>query len=129
MNGIILSSTFAGVAVALLAADAIPFVRAWNTASALVPRRESLLPSAVVDFLHRMRSIGRKNDPAQWEEVCYSLAFHLRAGETPAQAVRGAAGEGESPAHSVLAKVTQLYDAGSALQVSLASQADRKSVV
>jgi hypothetical protein len=54
--------------------------------------------------------MSEKRDPALWEEVCYSLAFHVRAGETPAQAVKGGALEGESFAHDALKAVSHAYD-------------------
>jgi len=119
----ILSSLLAGVSVSLLAADIGSSVKVWNLAPALVSRRDRLLPRVITEMAQRVGNLGRREDPVLWEEICYSLAFHLRAGETPAQAIRAVAVEGDSFTHRVLQKVAHAYDAGTALQVALAAQA------
>lgn len=112
----------AGAAATLLSMDVLQAIKAWNMAPALVERRETVLPS-VAALWGKVRMRGKRRDAALWEETCYSLAFHLRAGETPSQAVRGVGMEGESFAHMALRSVTQAYDAGTSLQVALAAEA------
>jgi Flp pilus assembly protein TadB len=61
-------------------------------------------------FLFRPRC-----EPHIWEEVFYSLAFRLRAGETLPQAVRGVSEEGSTPAHESLKRIVRVYEAGTPL--------------
>ena len=102
--------------------DVLRAVKIWNMAPALVERRETVLPSMTA-LLEKLRMRDRRRDAAFWEETCYSLAFHLRAGETLSQAVRGVGTEGESPAQMALRSATQAYDAGTSLQAALAVEA------
>lgn len=117
------SALLAGAAVSLLVADVVTSVKAWNLAPALVPRPRLLLPGALLGVARRVRELLERHDPALWEEVCYSLAFHVRAGETPAQAVKGVAGEGDSFAHETLKAVSQAYDSGASLEAAFGSVA------
>lgn len=118
-------SLLAGAAVAAAAADLISSVKAWNMASALLPRREGLVVPFAGRVIQAVREVAWSRGEEQWEAVCYSLALHLRAGETPAQGVRAAAEEGNSPAHSVLRSVSQAYDAGTPLHSALFAHAGR----
>lgn len=122
MTGLVLPSALAAVSVALLVVDAVPFVRAWNTSPALLPRRESFTLRRAASYLRSMGSLARKVDGADWEQICYSLAFHLRAGESPVQAVRCVASEGDSSPYEVLSTVARGYDAGSTLSAALSAQ-------
>jgi len=117
------TAVLTGTSVALLAADVGLTARTWNTHPALVPRQDAITSPVVAWFLRWAGDLLHKRDAAQWEEICYSLAFHLRAGETPAQAVRGVAGEGNSFAHSALLAVAQAYEAGTQMQAALDAQA------
>ncbi|MGE5578776.1 MAG: type II secretion system F family protein [Bacillota bacterium] len=125
MIGLHISAAFTGVAIALLTADVVSSVKAWNLAPALAPRPRSLLPEGLSSVIWRVRELSEKRDPALWEEVCYSLAFHIRAGETPAQAVKGVAEEGDSFVHETLKGVSRAYDAGASLETAFASVAGR----
>lgn len=118
-------AVFAGAAVSFLVADIVSSIKAWNVAPALAPRPRSLLPDTLAGLLVRVRELTEKRDPALWEEVCYALAFHVRAGETPAQAVRGVAAEGNSFAHEVLKTVSQVYDSGASLEAAFGSVSGR----
>ncbi len=74
--------------------------------------------------LARLRDLPKKaltkdNDSASWEEAAFSLAFHLRAGEPLAQALRAVAEEGEGFAQSCLMKAYRRYEAGAALPAAL----------
>ncbi len=119
------AAALAGAAVALLTADVVSSVKAWNLAPALAPRPKALLPEWLSRMLQRVCEMSEKRDPALWEEVCYSLAFHVRAGETPAQAVKGVALEGESFAHDALKAVSHAYDSGASLDTAFGVIAGR----
>jgi tight adherence protein B len=71
----------------------------------------------------RARSLLRAGDePHVWEEVFYSLAFHLRAGEALPQAVRAVSEEGASTAHEALRRVVRAYEAGATLAQAFQTQ-------
>ncbi len=125
MSGIGVPSLLAGAAVAMLTADVLPFMKSLNTAPALMERRNFTVLARVVQFIEKVRGLGSKGTGEAWEQICYSLAFHLRAGETAAQAVRGTAAEGDSAAHTLLMKVAQSYDAGTGLQAALESRSSQ----
>jgi len=73
--------------------------------------------------LKAMSAFSPKCEPHIWEEVFYSLAFRLRAGETLPQAVRGVSEEGSTPAHESLKGVVRAYEAGAPLAQAFHSQA------
>jgi tight adherence protein B len=65
-----------------------------------------------------------RSEPHVWEEIFYSLAFRLRAGETLSQAVRGVSEEGSTPAHESLKRIVRAYEAGAPLAQAFHSQAN-----
>ncbi len=77
--------------------------------------------SAVV---YRAMSLLRpRSEPHVWEEVFYSLAFHLRAGEALPQAIRAVSEESASTAHEALRRVVRAYEAGATLAQAFQTQA------
>lgn len=111
-----------GGATVLLSMDLLATVKSWNLAPALSDRQPAGGPSLFSRAVARARSVLRRRDPAVWEEAAYSLAFHIRAGETPAQALRAVSTERDTPAHFGLRKAIQMYDAGSSLEAALVAQ-------
>ncbi len=67
----------------------------------------------------------RKGEGVFWEEAAFSLAFHLRAGEPPAQALRSVAEEGDDFARSCFMRAYRRYESGSPLPEAINDQADR----
>lgn len=65
------------------------------------------------------KALMKDRDSASWEEAAFSLAFHLRAGEPLAQALRAVAEEGEGFAQSCLMKAYRRYEAGASLHAAL----------
>jgi hypothetical protein len=110
-----------GAATFFLSLDIVGTVRSWRLAPALLDR-EPWKPRSSPGVVGKARGLFRRRDPSMWEEVSYSLAFHLRAGEPIAQALRSVATEGDAPAHAALRKAVQLYDAGSSFSAALTTQ-------
>ena len=106
----------------LLSLDVLGTVKTWNLAPALLDRRTVFTPARVPSLIRALWSPLKRSDPAIWEEIAYSLAFHLRAGETSAQAVRGVSRDRDTPAHAVLKSACQAYDAGASLLSALGAE-------
>ncbi len=121
---VLLSALLVAGAASALTADLLSTAKVWSLAPALVERKESWIPEAVSTMLGRLRHAFARRDVSVWEEVCYSIALHLRAGETAAQAIRGVGAEGGTFAHAALRAVSQVYEAGTSLQEALARQAE-----
>ncbi|HHY44584.1 MAG TPA: hypothetical protein GX512_02575 [Firmicutes bacterium] len=77
----------------------------------------------VAGALKAVSLLNRRCEPHVWEEVFYSLAFRLRAGEALSQAVRGVSEEGSTPAHESLRRVVRAYEAGVPLAQAFHSHA------
>lgn len=116
-----------GIWLGLLTGDVLGTVKVWNTAPALVDRKPVFPPGLISRVRSQAASLFVRQDPAVWEEISYSLAFHLRAGETPAQAVRGVSEERDSSPYLALRRACQGYDAGTPLLPALTSEARRSS--
>ncbi len=77
----------------------------------------------ILAFYDKLKSrfLGTKDDVSLYEDVCYSLAFHLRAGETSAQALKHVSQEAEEGAYGLLKRVFAAYEAGSPFLDALSS--------
>lgn len=54
-----------------------------------------------------------------WDEIAFSLAFHMKAGATVIGAIRAVSEEGNTHGHKALKRVFQLYQAGSSLMPAI----------
>jgi tight adherence protein B len=111
-----------GAAVVLASLDVLGTVRTWNLAPALLDRHPFTWPRKLGRIAAPMRALFKRDDPAAWEDVSYSLAFHMRAGETPVQALRAVSMEKSTPPYVTLRRAVQQYDAGSSFNAALAAQ-------
>ncbi|HHW27410.1 MAG TPA: hypothetical protein GXX23_08800 [Firmicutes bacterium] len=120
----------AGTAVALTVLDIGYTARGWSwgtTALAeYLPRRRSWLLKRLETSVERLRESS--NDLAIWEEIAFSLACHIRAGETLAQALKAVADEGTEPPYRLLKRAFHEYEAGVPVLTALnaASQRSRE---
>lgn len=112
----LLSSVCFAYAIYLVLCDFQDTANRWKWA-ALVPPKPGSPNQTALRKLRDMwyRLLRMRSDSAQWEEVAVSLAFHIRAGQTPSQAVRDVAGSGTSPVHQRLMEAYKAYEAGASL--------------
>ncbi len=109
-----LASLFLGAAAALVALDLGKARRAWRFGAAtLESERIDLLsgPLAALTWAVQKR-MNASSDLLSWEEIAFSLACHLRAGETVAQALTAVSLEDGDRPHQALRRVCQEYEAG-----------------
>ncbi|MGI6643823.1 MAG: type II secretion system F family protein [Bacillota bacterium] len=70
----------------------------------------------------RVRSVAVSSEnQSAWEDICSSLAFHIRAGDTVAQSLKSVSFEGDSEPYCRLRKAFAAYEAGSSIVDSLIS--------
>lgn len=119
---VLIAALLWGIAASLLCLDVLGTARNWGLAPALLERSASLKTGNLLSVLRRPLSALKRPDPALWEEIAYSLAFHLKAGETPVQAVRAVSSDRDTPAHESLRSVCQAYDAGAPFLVALGTR-------
>ena len=89
--------------------------RGWSLGPAALAGSSTVVrplsfPKSVKEWLDGLR--GASDDLSTWEEIAFSLASHIRAGETLAQALRGVAGEGTDAPYGLLKKACHEYEAG-----------------
>ena len=123
MTHLVASLLWAG-SCSLLCLDVVRTARGWNLAPALVergPRGKSLAAL----LMGSLREAARKRNPSAWEDISYALASHIRAGEPVAQAFRSVSSEGVDPAYGAVARVVQLYDAGSTFTDALEAESKK----
>ena len=120
MTLIVASLLWAG-SCSFLCLDVAHTVKAWNIAPALLER--SSKGKSLASFLAgSLREVTRKGSASAWEDISYALASHIRAGEPVVQAFRSVSSEGVDPAYSTVARVVQLYDAGSTFTDALEAE-------
>ena len=110
-----LCSACLGLGVALLVLDLGYTVKGWSLGPAaltlpLQPARHSSLTKTFRALLDKLR--GSEEDLLLWEEIAFSLACHMRAGETVAQSLKGVAGEGTGTPYKLLKRTCHEYEAG-----------------
>lgn len=120
---LLLASVTWGLWLATLAADVLGTVKAWGMAPALLDRRPGLPAGWPLSVASKVAHPLRRSDPVVWEEIAYSLAFHLRAGETTAQAVKAVSAERDTAPYTALKRACQAYDAGTPLLSALNAEA------
>lgn len=113
----------AGVLTALTVYAATLYVGFLRTPYWAVPpvpgKSASLhLVKLLAKFRNRLKGSAA---PGIWEDVFYSIAFHLRAGETLQQAVRGVAEEGSGGPYELLRGATRAYEGGAPILQALRS--------
>jgi len=110
-----------GIVVFLICLDISNTLRIWTFSPGLAQIHRSL-------WLKRFRLLGEKwlkqlsratQKDSLWDEIAFSLAFHLKAGETLVQAIRGVSEEDTAAEHNSLKKVFQLYEAGTSIYSAL----------
>lgn len=111
----IICSLCLGLGVALVVLDLGLTARSWSLGPAaltetLPPARPLSFPRPVRKLLDRLRDSS--DELSTWEEIAFSLASHIRAGETLAQALRDVAAEGSDAPYSLLKKACHEYEAG-----------------
>ncbi len=119
-------SCMVSVSVCLVLADFRETRRGWIWGQAASTKRDSGALGQTVQLLKRFFGsvTNRPQDTAVWEDICFSLAFHLRAGETVAQGLKSVSQEGDSGPHAVLKRAFAAYEAGSPILESVTSVAE-----
>jgi len=120
------------IAVGALLLGAAFFTLSLYLGAAVDPSKSHALRGTASRSVHRgLSSAWRKAlsivrprcEPHVWEEIFYSLAFRVRAGETLPQALRSVAEEGRTEAHQFLRRIVRAYEAGAPLAEAFQSEA------
>lgn len=121
-----LCSACLGLGVSLLVLDVGKAARGWSLGPAVLSETRSL--SRKSSLVKRLRILwdklfGSEEDLMLWEEIAFSLASHMRAGETVSQALKGVAAEGSGVPYRLLKRACQEYESGVSVLGALNSAA------
>ncbi|QUL98385.1 MAG: type II secretion system F family protein [Candidatus Fermentithermobacillus carboniphilus] len=103
-----------GTAVFLMTLDMESTFRIWTLSPSLAGTGRRSVSQGIQVFLKKWvkKLLSEKREDVLWEEIALSLAFHIKAGETLVQAVKGVSEEGDTAGHRALGRVYRLYGAG-----------------
>ncbi len=129
MRAIVLPSLMAASSALLIASDFAHTRRDWMFGQAASGQRTLDIRKTVQHLLGQLKArfLRAHEDLSVWEDICFSLAFHVRAGETVAQGLKSVSWEGDSGPYDLLKKAFAAYEAGSPILDSLVSAAQGDS--
>lgn len=122
----LMCSACLGLGVTLLTLDVGRAVKGWSLGPGVLSDPPS--SSQTLSLGKRLASLWDKlfssdEDLMLWEEIAFSLACHMRAGETVAQSLKGVAAEGTGTPYKLLNRACQEYEAGVSVLGALESAA------
>jgi len=110
-----ISSALLGITVFFVLLDLWGVLKVWPFSPGLAGARarSGWLNSRMKKILKK--ALAPLNDEVLWDEIAFSLAFHIKAGDTVVGAIKAVSEEGSTRGHEALKRVFHLYQAGTPL--------------